>query len=316
MSFLPHISPRQFRLLVAGATAIAATSVTVSTAAAAPAPPAASVAVRATAATTAHAAAPASRHRAGRTPHAVSLASTISLDTCSASLARYPSSKPTDRALMLTNGHCWEGGFILPNQVLLNLPSSRTGKLLNARGQAVATVRTDRLLYATMTGTDISVYRLTRTFAQIKHSTGLTALTIASSPPAAGDAVSIPAGYWKIIYPCAISGFVPSLHEAIWTWHDSIRYQNPPSSDCQLIGGTSGSPIVDDHSRKIVGINNTANEDGQSCTLNNPCEVDSDGNVTAIKGEGYGQQTYWITTCLTRHNSLDLNKAGCLLPKP
>ncbi len=34
------------------------------------------------------------------------------------------------------------------------------------------------------------------------------------------------------------------------------------------------------------------------CTLNNPCEVDADGNTTATKGQSYGQETYWFTTCL------------------
>jgi hypothetical protein len=312
MPFLSPISRRPFRLLVAGATAVAATALTVSTATAAPA--AAAPAARA-AATPAAGAAAVSPDRGRRRSHAVSLASTISLEPgCSASLARYPSSKPTDRALMLTNGHCWEGGFIPPGEVLVDQPSSHTGDLVNARGRTVAKVRADRLLYATMTGTDIAVYRLTRTFAQIKHTTGLKALTIDSRRPVAGHAVSMPSGYWKIVYPCAISGFVPSLHEAIWTWTDSIRYQNPPSSACQTIGGTSGSPIIDNRSGKIVGINNTANEDGESCTLNNPCEVNSHGTTRAVKGEGYAQETYWITTCLTRHNTLNLNKAGCLLP--
>jgi trypsin-like peptidase len=316
MPFLPRTSRRPFRLLAAAAvTAAAATALTVSTAVAAPlaAGPATPAAAPPTAA-----AAPVSSHRVVRQPHDGRLASMISLvgaDACSAALARYPSSKASDQALMLTNGHCWEGIFIMPGVVLVDLPSSRTGDLIDGRGQTVAKVQTDRLLYATMTGTDVALYRLTQTFAQIKHTTGLKALTIASTHPKAGTAVTIPSGYWKTTYSCAINGFAPSLQEAIWTWNDSIRYQYP-HPNCQLVGGTSGSPLVDNHSGKIVGINNTANVDGEACTLNNPCEVGPDGSVTAIKGEGYAQETYWFTTCLTRHNTIDLNKAGCLLPKP
>src|SRR5690242_10641636 len=37
---------------------------------------------------------------------ATTLASTIALSNCSASLVRYPSSVSSDRAMMLTNGHC------------------------------------------------------------------------------------------------------------------------------------------------------------------------------------------------------------------
>src|SRR4051794_12415125 len=80
------------------------------------------------------------------------LASTIALSNCSASLVRYPSSVSTDRAMMLTNGHCYEGGFLRAGQVLQNRSSSRSGTLLNAGGRSLGTVRADRVLYATMTG--------------------------------------------------------------------------------------------------------------------------------------------------------------------
>jgi Trypsin-like peptidase domain len=301
MTFLPSTSRRPFRLLAAVATAIAATALTVSTAAAAPAPAAT--------------AAPASPNRVVQQLQAAGLASTIALSNCSASLVRYPSSLDTDRAMMLTNGHCYEGGFLNAGQVLVNRTSSRTGKLLNSSGRSVATLRADLVLYATMTGTDVTLYRLTQTFAQIRNSTSLNALTIASTHPVDGHAVSIPSGYWKTTYSCAINGFVGTLREDQWTWHDSIRYLYP-NSTCQTIGGTSGSPIVDNTSLQIAGINNTSNEQGQACTLDNPCEVNPDGSLTYRQGQNYGQETYWFTTCLTSTNAIDLNKTGCLLTKP
>jgi hypothetical protein len=297
----PSASRRPFRLLVAAATAIAATALTVSTAAAAPAPAGAPAAT-------------ASPNRVVQQLQAAGLASTIALSNCSASLVRYPSSLDSDRAMMLTNGHCYEGGFLSAGQVLVNRTSSRTGKLLNASGTAVATLKADLVLYATMTGTDVTLYRLTRTFAQIRSTTSLNALTISSTHPVDGHAVSIPSGYWKTTYSCAINGFVSTLREDQWTWHDSIRYLYPNSS-CQTIGGTSGSPIVDNASLQITGVNNTSNENGQACTLDNPCEVNSDGSLTYTQGQNYGQETYWFTTCLTAANAIDLNKTGCLLTK-
>ena len=322
MTSLPTIGRRSARLLVAAATAVAAAALTVSTAAAAPASAAnhAQAARHAQGASHAQAAGHARAVGHGRGVHklqAASLASTISLATgCSASLVRYPTSLDTDRAMMLTNGHCWEGSVVLPpDVVLVNVPSVRTGDLLDANGQTVATVQADLLLYATMTGTDIALYRLTQTLAEIKNATGLRALTIASTHPVAGRPVTIPAAYWKTLYSCEINGFVDTLREAVWTWHDSIRYQSP-DSDCQPIGGTSGAPIVDDTSLQVVGVNNTANVAGEACTLDNPCEVSPDGTTTQTAGQGYGQETYWITTCLTWINTIDLNKDGCLLPKP
>jgi len=32
--------------------------------------------------------------------------------------------------------------------------------------------------------------------------------------------------------------------------------------------------------------------------------------------QNYGQETYWIDTCLTSTRTIDLNKTGCLLTKP
>lgn len=302
MTFLPSTSRR---LLAVAATAVAAIALTVSTAAATPAATAAPASANK----------PASANTVVPKLQAAGLASTIALSNCSASLARFPSSLDTDRAMMLTNGHCYEGGFLSAGQVLVNRSSSRTGKLLDASGRSVATVRADLILYATMTGTDVTLYRLTQTFAQIRNTTGLSALTIASTHPVDGHAVSLPSGYWKTTYSCSINGFVGTLREDQWTWHDSIRYLYP-NSTCQTIGGTSGTPIIDNASLQIVGINNTLNEQGQACTLDNPCEVNSDGSLTYTQGQNYGQETYWFTTCLTSTNAIDLNKTGCLLTKP
>ena len=243
---------------------------------------------------------------------ATTLASTIALSNCSASLVRYPSSVSTDRAMMLTNGHCYEGGFLSAGQVLQNRTSSRSGTLLNSSGSALGTVRADRILYATMTGTDVTLYRLTSTYATLSSRYGATALTISAGHPAAGASIAIPSGYWKRIWSCKIDSFVGTLREDVWTWHDSIRYD----PDCDTIPGTSGSPIVDAASGQIVGINNTGNEDGEMCTLDNPCEVDPDGTTHAYEGQSYGEQTYWFTTCLTSSRTIDLTISGCLLTKP
>jgi hypothetical protein len=242
----------------------------------------------------------------------VTLASTIALSNCSASLVRFPDSADADRAMMLTNGHCYEGGFLSAGEVLVNRQSSRSGTLLDASGDSLGTVRADLVLYATMTGTDVTLYRLTSTYDSIRNSTGATALTISAEHPVDGSAIGIPSGYWQQVWNCQVNGFVSTLREDEWTWHDSIRYDTA----CDTIHGTSGSPVVDVASNQVVGINNTGNDNGQSCTLNNPCEVDENGNVTVHPGQSYGQETFWFTTCLDANHALDLNTPGCLLAKP
>jgi hypothetical protein len=243
---------------------------------------------------------------------AASLNATIALSNCSASLVRYPSSVSTDRALMLTNGHCYEGGMPGAGVVLQNRASTRSGTLINSAGTSVGTVRADQLLYATMTNTDVALYRLTTTYASIQSSFGVAPLTLANTHPVPGASIFIPSGFFKQIWNCSINGFVGTLREDVWTWHDSVRY----NTGCAPIHGTSGSPIVDLTSGQQTGINNTGNDNGQSCTLNNPCEVDADGTIHVFQGQSYGQETYWFTTCLNASRTIDLTIAGCLLTKP
>ncbi|ARF80913.1 hypothetical protein HS99_0007385 [Kitasatospora aureofaciens] len=242
---------------------------------------------------------------------AADLTSTIALDDCSASLVRFPASVAGDRAMMLTNGHC------LPTmppygQVIQNVSASRSGTLLDGAGNSLGTVQADKVIYATMTGTDVALYELTDTYGSISSKYGATALTVNDAHPTDGASMYIPSSYWKQVWNCSVNGFVPTLREDQWTWHDSLRY----SSGCNTTHGTSGSPIIDSASGRIVGINNTGNDDGEMCTLNNPCEVAADGSTTATKGQSYGEETYWFTTCLNSSRAIDLTVPGCLLTKP
>jgi V8-like Glu-specific endopeptidase len=235
------------------------------------------------------------------------------LSNCSASLVRYAESVSTDKALVLTNGHCYEGGFLQPGQVLVNKASTRSITLLKPDSSRAGTVRADKILFGTMTKTDMIVYEVNETYASIKSRLNVTPLTLAKQGPADGAGLAVVSGYWKRIYTCSVQATIPQLREGDWTWQNSIKYQQP---GCETIGGTSGSPVVSTTTGEMIGINNTGNEDGERCTVNNPCEVDADGNVTVDQGAAYGQQTWWLYTCLTATRSIDLNKSGCELPKP
>ncbi|MFJ8883334.1 serine protease [Streptomyces sp. NPDC102402] len=249
---------------------------------------------------------------AGVRAKAVTFAGTVALSNCSGSVVRTPSSRPADPALVLSNGHCLEAGFPDPGEVVLNKSSTRSFTLLNASGSGVGTLRASKIAYGTMTDTDVSLYQLTRTYAQIESSYGIKALELDAARPTQGTAVTVASGYWKRTYSCAVDGFAYRLKEGAWTWKDSVRY----TPACQTIGGTSGSPVIDDATGKVVAVNNTGNEDGQRCTDNNPCEVAEDGTVTVRQGINYAQQTYGIVPCIGTGSQIDLNRAGCTLPKP
>ncbi|MCZ0987252.1 trypsin-like serine peptidase [Streptomyces diastatochromogenes] len=242
----------------------------------------------------------------------VNFAGTVSLSNCSGSVVRFPNSADSDPALVMTNGHCLETGFPEPGEVITGQSSSRTFGLLNSSGTKVATLRANQVVYSTMTDTDVTIYRLTTTYAAIKSSYGISPLTVQNTHPTTGSAIKVVSGYWKRIYNCNVDGFVYRLKEGDWTWKDSLRY----TSACNTIGGTSGSPVIDTATGNVVAVNNTGNEDGERCTENNPCEVDESGNVTVRQGINYAEETYQIPACFTTGNKLNLSASGCTLPKP
>ncbi|MBO0840364.1 MAG: trypsin-like peptidase domain-containing protein [Sciscionella sp.] len=252
---------------------------------------------------------------AKHTKHAdtVDFTGIVALDDCSGSLVKATNSADNDPALVLTNGHCYEGGFLEPGQVIVDQPSSRSITLLDSTGKKqVGTVQATKVSYATMTDTDITLYQLNTSYAQIEQKYGVHPLAIASDHPKQGADIRVVSGYWQQIYSCGIDGFAYELEENGWTWKDAVRY----TPACHVIGGTSGSPVIDTATDEVVAINNTTNENGEQCTLDNPCEVDANGNVTVHQGIGYAEETYEIDKCVDAGNTLDLNAAGCTLPKP
>jgi len=239
-------------------------------------------------------------------------AGTVALSNCSGSLVRMPDSQPTDPGLVLSNGHCLEEGMPEPGQVITDQPAQRSFTLLDASGGDAGTLTSTKISYATMTDTDVSLYELDSSYQDIQSETGIAPLDVDAAHPTKGNAITVVSGYWKETYGCSIDGFVPELREDGWSFKDSLRY----TSECETKGGTSGSPIIDNASGKVTGINNTRNENGEECTLNNPCEVDESGNVSVHEGTAYGQETYNLTKCIAAGNKVDLSLPDCALPKP
>ncbi len=238
----------------------------------------------------------------------------VALNNCSGSLVRFNRSADTDKAMILSNGHCIEGGMPDDGEVVVDRASSRTFRLLSSDGQStVATLTASRIIYATMTGTDASLYKLTMSYADIKSRYGVTALTMADHRTDVGEPIRVVSGYWKRIYSCSVDDYVHKVREDQWTWVGSMRYKQP---GCSVIGGTSGSPVINANTYEVVGVNNTINESGGRCTMNNPCEVNELGTVVATRGAGYAQDISAFYSCLTNDNQLDLSLPNCRLAKP
>lgn len=236
----------------------------------------------------------------------------VKLSNCSGSLVAFNGMPLAAKAVMMTNGHCVSapGGFLKPGEVWVNRPAPLSVKLYDANFK-LHNIQATKILFATMTNTDVAFYELTESYNEIFTRTGVRPYLLDSARPLAGISIDIISGYWDRGYSCEVDGFVFQIREADWTFTDSIRY----TPGCNTIGGTSGSPIIARGERRVVGINNTSNESGRRCTMNNPCEVNQAGEVLSMKGVRYGQQTYNVYTCLTPDFRFNLNRRGCQLPR-
>ena len=234
----------------------------------------------------------------------------VDLTDCSASVVRPPSSRPKDPALMLTNGHCVQGQRPAPGTALVDQPADREVPIADHQGYPQTTAHANRLMYATMTGTDVALYRLDKTYAQLKAE-GAKVFQLTSSPVRAGDKLSLVGPGARL--SCTAEAIVTHLREGDYQQDGSIRYAT--TQDCAPTFGTSGSPLVAPDGTTIVGIHNTHNDAGEQCTDDNPCEVGPDGAVTSVKGRAYGQQVQMIAACLTRGSKLDLSHRGCTLTR-
>lgn len=237
----------------------------------------------------------------------------VKLSNCSGSLVAFSGQPKSSKAIVMTNGHCIQkpgGGFLNPGEVWANRTIARSMRVYDSAMKLIK-VEATKILYATMTDTDVAFYELSESYQDIEARSGIRPFILDTKRPLEMMEIEIISGYWDRGYSCEIDGFVFKIREGSWTFTDSIRY----TQGCDTIGGTSGSPIIAKGERRVVAINNTSNQDGDRCTLNNPCEVDRDGEITVRRGLRYGQQTYQTYSCLTPDFTIDLNREGCELPK-
>lgn len=238
----------------------------------------------------------------------------VKLSNCSGALIQFQGQPETNKAVIMTNGHCADlpgGVFIKPGEVIVNKAVRRTVGIFDTK-MGLHKVTTTKFIFATMTDTDVALYELELSYKQIRDQFDVEPLLLAPAHPSTNTEMLIISGYWERGWDCKVEAFIPTVKEDAYVWTDSIRYDDK----CDTIPGSSGSPIIERNTRTVIGINNTGNDDGEQCTMNNPCEVSSNGTITVRQGISYGQQTYQIYSCLNASFQLDMNKAGCKLPKP
>ncbi|MFJ8826665.1 trypsin-like serine protease [Streptomyces sp. NPDC102467] len=232
----------------------------------------------------------------------------VDLTGCAGSVVRTAASRPKDPAVLLTNGHCVRDQRPAPGAALVDRPADLEVPIADRQGYPKATARANRLMYATMTGADVALYRLDKTYAQLRAA-GAKVFRLTSTPIRAGDPLTM--AYPSVRLNCTAETVVTHLREGGYQQDDSIRYAT--GADCAPWPGTSGSALLAPDGNTVMGIHNTHNRDGEQCTENNPCEVDRDGAVSSAQGRAYGQQVDMIAACLTTGSKLDLSRRDCTL---
>lgn len=237
---------------------------------------------------------------------------TARLPGCSGTVVRWAAAQDGDPAVVITNGHCVRAPYLGAREVLVDQRQFKRIELLEDHGTVAMTVRGVRLRYASMYRTDLAVYELRESYADLAAG-GVTPLVLATRGPSRGDRIRIPSGYWLEQRACTTTGIAYRVHEREWDWWRSIRL--PALDGCAIRGGYSGSPIVSRSTGEVVGIANTGYVGGRRC-IDSACEEDRRGVVRTVRDMNYGQQTWWLHTCIGADRRFDLDVAGCRLAKP
>jgi hypothetical protein len=212
--------------------------------------------------------------------------SQVDLGGCSGSIVRFPTSLPTDSAMMLTAGHCIgraDGG----EQELVDAAPAQSNpvRLLTGFGvQILPSIKLDRIMYAGNVGHhDLAVVRLADSFDTYWDTYRVKPLTIAASTAKVGQSVLITSGAWKWQTTCSV------------TFVDREDDQTVRVEPCLGIeGGWSGSPIINTDTREVLSVLSV-----------------SVGGGDIPEGRTEGPDASRLLDCVTPERTIDLQQAGC-----
>ena len=231
---------------------------------------------------------------------------TVDLSNCSGFVFAAADITPERPALMMTNGHCLTtllGGIVLsPGEARADRAGSRAVSIVNDQGVKLK-FKTTRLVYATMTGTDMAVYELPMSYQELAQR-GVRPFLLGSTP-VVNESVEVFSAHKNSAHACSVAT-ITNTREGGFPFTDSLRL----SPECRQGNGTSGSPVIRTGTREVVAIANSYNKNGRACGNNNPCEV-NDEVVTVNFGSRYAQQIAGLATCLNNFAA-----EACLLTKP
>jgi V8-like Glu-specific endopeptidase len=236
----------------------------------------------------------------------------VKLSNCSGSLVAFKGAPKTNKAIVMTNGHCLP--VTGPRQVIVNKPTKPDAHVgLFDANKKLNKLPLTRVIYATMDSTDVTFFEASMTYAEIEEKFNTEALVLNDELVRLGTNIEVVSGYWEISTICEAEAIAPVLREDVFVWKNAIRY----SSKCMTKGGYSGSPVIEVNTRTIVGLHNTGNNGKLDCSDMNPCEQDESGTLIFREiNRRYAQQVFQFYGCLNKKYEIDLSVRGCAVPKP
>lgn len=242
-----------------------------------------------------------------------------SINGCSGALFILNGMELSQKALLITNGHCIRlkdlngapSHYPAPGEFIYSLEGERVREntyIMLSSDRGTWSILAEKLLFATMTGTDFAVYELRSTYLDLELAFGIKPFLLDSSPFQRGDSVLIHAGVFNRSQACSIAGWA-HLREGPYHTNDAIRF----SPECSIYQGFSGAPIFRKGLRLFAGLANThfnSKAEGSPCDLSKPCEVEN-GLIRVPKdGQSYGISVHQLYDCL-EDNKLNFLSLRC-----
>src|SRR5690606_17517831 len=153
------------------------------------------------------------------------------LSNCSGSLVTFKGAPKTNKAIVMTNGHCLP--VTGPREVIVNKPTKPDAHVgLFDANKKLNKLPLSRVIYATMSSTDVTFFEATMTYAEIEKKFNTEAFTLNDEIVRLGTSIEVVSGYWEISTVCEAEGIAPFLREGVYVWENAIRY----SSKCMTKG--------------------------------------------------------------------------------